>query len=149
MGFFKRKNRKQITSSATECQHLWKDFPWYIEGEFNDNKSQTEYNIFIYEPYVCVKCKERKDIVLNKVYGKGIYATHEGFKEKFNDLRKKYADYCLDKVIIEDMINDFQMVDRRALRWLGYMKQFGQEDDLKLVFERANGEKVEIKLGDE
>ena len=51
---FKRKKIEE-----PKCRHTWKDFPWYLKSTYYSG--QSSYDIAIYEPYVCILCKERKD----------------------------------------------------------------------------------------
>lgn len=60
----KNKNKNEnLPSTPPPCKHKWKDFPWYIDSALFDN---TKLHIRIIEPYVCIYCKKRKDIILKK-----------------------------------------------------------------------------------
>ena len=75
--------------------------------------SCQELTIKIYEPYVCVYCKERRDELLNRitlyeVKRKDLYAI-------LNEIEKKYAAIIKPRPIVEDMVKDEQLVDRQHL----------------------------------
>lgn len=65
------------------------------------------------EPYVCIFCKKRKEIVLEN------FTLVEINKVKTDDtlnrFKEKYKSFVRDRAIVEDEINDFQLVDREAL----------------------------------
>ena len=146
----KKKQKEPIAVQQQECLHLWKDFPWYFKSTYNQGDyGVNNLSIKIFEPYVCARCKERKDILLEDFSFNDRNLTYENALKKLAYFEKKYEGHWAEKAVVEDMIFDFQMVDRQALEWLGYLKQFGQKDGTKLVLERGNGEKVEIKLGEE
>ena len=146
----KKQEEKPVTIQPPKCQHLWKDFPWYFKSVYNQGfyGGNNNLSIKIYEPYVCARCKERKDILLEDFSFNDTNLTYEKALKKVEHFEEKYKGHWAERAIVEDMIFDFQMVDRQALEWLGYLKKFGQEDGTKLVLERGNGEKVEVKLGD-
>lgn len=105
MGFFKKK------PSSKHYNHKWKDFNWYIDAIYYS--SDNSFNIKIIEPYVCIYCKERKNIIL-----KEINATHCSKAEAdntYNNWLKRYEKNIEDRAIIEDKINDMTLVDREYL----------------------------------
>lgn len=100
-GFFKKKNEPKV------CNHKWKDFPWYSLYGCENGK----YYFKIIEPYVCVKCKERRDEQL-------MYMNCGTSKERDRELEKYHETYkgkLLDMVEVMDMVKDEQLVDRGYL----------------------------------
>ena len=111
MGFWFFGNKKEQEQKPPECNHKWKDFPWYIQSTYYSG--QSSYNITIYEPYVCILCKERKDIVLSK-----LSRTNETFEqclEQVEIAEEEYKDHIQPRAVVEDMIHDFQMIDKAYL----------------------------------
>ena len=114
---FKRKTREPPNAGAPvfHCNHIWKDFPWYMTSVMKDSYADNLVNLetTIHEPYVCALCKERKDILLLKrsrsnIHRKDIYPLLEEFQKECEDNLKPRA-------IVEDMINDYILVDREKL----------------------------------
>lgn len=104
----KKKKAKKIT-----CNHKWKDFSWYITVEDKITKSCVR----VYEPYVCIHCKERKDEVIFE----RIFQYNFDVENYVKNLQKKYPQI---KPIIEvnDEIADFQFVDRQYLAIAGVLQ---------------------------
>lgn len=105
-GFFKKKNEPKV------CNHKWKDFPWF--SLYGYDKTTNKYYFKIIEPYVCIKCKERRDEQL-------MVFNSETSKERDRELEKyeeKYKDRMLDVVEVVDMVKDEQLVDREYLKLL-------------------------------
>lgn len=102
------------------CQHKWKDFKWYIETDHKNGHwvhgsyIEPKSIVRIIKPYVCILCKERKEIVLLEEEYKGC-ENISSFNNRVKELKVKYDEYLENKVIIEDQINDFQLVDREYL----------------------------------
>lgn len=67
----------------------------------------------MYEPYVCIHCKERKNIILNEISRMNV--TWEDCLEEEEAVEERYKDYLKPKCVVEDMIHDFQMIDRAYL----------------------------------
>lgn len=113
MGWFS--NRKQVEEQPiiepAPCKHKWKDFKWYIDVKLDGNYTKYNYGVCIYEPYVCVHCKERKDVELSTQW----FPSIEKARGYLTEICEKYEDYLGDKVIIEDEIHDMQLVDREYL----------------------------------
>lgn len=114
-----RKSKRHNTSipepvSPLPCEHKWKDFDWYLI--YNIDGRLLDYTI--YEPYVCIHCKERKDIALEhkNIYfdsNKAAYIYIETLNEQYPNIKSR--------AIVEDEINDAQLVDREYLKiaeWL-------------------------------
>lgn len=110
-GFFKKKKIESSEPSyqKTECSHKYQDFDWYSEVEY-DSRSHIA-TICIFEPYVCIHCKKRKNVLLKQMEISGtinhIYDVLEAIVKKYPHLK--------DKAIVEDEINDMQLVDREYL----------------------------------
>ncbi|MBQ9613065.1 MAG: hypothetical protein IJV14_10865 [Lachnospiraceae bacterium] len=107
MWFKKKENKKPV------CIHKWKDFPPYLVY------STTNMLVQIIEPYVCVYCKERKDVyLLNECWkGEGIY-SYSHFQQVVKQYQDTYKDILRPRVIVEDMVHDEMLVDREHLRIL-------------------------------
>lgn len=148
MGFpFRKKEDASKFENAPrppiECSHLWKDFPWYAEGEYNDDTGNLYLQIT--EPYVCVRCKKRKDVKLYDWHG--YFKTKEEADKKFRRIQEQYTDYLKDRPIIEDMINDYQLVDREALAIFDYIRGSRTANSkIILSLEKEDGSKVEKTL---
>lgn len=69
--------------------------------------------IEIYEPYVCIHCKKRKDILLLDV--SYICSSKKEGDKLYDEVQEEYKDQLRPRAVIEDMINDFQLVDRSYL----------------------------------
>lgn len=106
---FKRKKEPEIIEPPP-CKHKWQDFPWYTEYWWDDNGN---YGIQIFEPYVCIYCKERKDIeLLHEEYNN---ATAKGREKDIAEIEALYKDHLQPRAVVEDKIHDFQLVDRQWL----------------------------------
>lgn len=103
-GFSKKKNK------PTVCNHKWKDFPWYSLYGIENGR----YYFKIYEPYVCIKCKERRDELLMRMN----CTTSKERDRKLEEYHEKYKNKLLDLVEVEDMVKDEQLVDREYLKLL-------------------------------
>lgn len=113
-------NKKKKTSDSTsistpstsiQCRHKWKDFPWYYEGVYYSDTHKLDAKII--EPYVCIHCKKRKDIVLKN--HQRIDISYDEANEFIEQWIEKYKDHMEDRAIVEDMIHDMQLVDREYL----------------------------------
>lgn len=116
MLFFKNKNKKDTKEmKEVQCCHKYKDFPWYIETNIYhyDTRKIIDYEINLIEPYVCVKCHDRKNITLNTMNGKR--TTYEKYLQQLQAVQEKYKDKIKERPEIEDMINDMIFVDREYL----------------------------------
>lgn len=126
MGFWNWGKKSKNTDKPVEfkCNHKWQDFPWYIQATYF--APYRRFDLKIIEPYVCVHCKERKDIVLHHVE-RDNYSWDES-ENLLDECWEKYGEHCKDRPIIEDMINDMQLVDRQYLEILKSLhpEKFGQ-----------------------
>lgn len=108
--FFNRKSKKIEEAKPPVCRHKWKDFPWYYEATYHTGHSCLKAKII--EPYVCIHCKERKNVVLKETE---ITMTYEEAHEFIDNWKKEYRDHMIDEVFVNDMIADMQLVDREYL----------------------------------
>lgn len=118
--FWKRKKEEtQVREIHFPCNHKYKDFPWYLKTSWHnanydykiDMITNSHGKINIIAPYVCIHCKEQKDVVLlsEKVDSQKV------FHERIKEIQEKYKDKLCDKVIVMNQINDFQLIDREYL----------------------------------
>ena len=113
--FFKKKIKQ-----PTACNHKWKDFPWF--DVYGQDSVTGNYFFRIMEPYVCIKCKERRDKMLMQI-------TSNSMEERdmmLAEYKKKYKDKLLDMAEVEDMVQDEILVDREYLKLL---EQFENPND--------------------
>jgi hypothetical protein len=108
----KKKKVKKIT-----CNHKWKDFSWYIIIQKEEKFLNKFYTVRVYEPYVCIHCKERRDEAIFE----RIFQYNYEVENCVKNLQKKYPQI---KPIIEvnDEIADFQLVDREYLAIAGVLQ---------------------------
>ena len=111
MGWLFNRKKKETVLKKKECNHKWKDFPWYLKSTYYSG--QSSYNIAIYEPYVCILCKERKDIPLGSISRTN--ETWEQCVEEVESVEEEYKDHLQPHPVVEDMIHDFQLIDRAYL----------------------------------
>ena len=109
---FKKKKKQEVKIEFDEkCNHKWQDFSWVLCVEYYDRTLRVK----IFEPYVCIYCKERKNMLIETTICKDIS------KKEANDIvegiKEQYKDQLKPEAIVEDEINDFQLVDRQ---WLEY-----------------------------
>ena len=115
-----------LTPQSSTCLHKFQDFPWYIESNiFTGNyQNQNRLTYRIIEPYVCIYCGERRDIVLEQREITGY--SKSSMKEIVDNVQETYSDRIKPKPIIEDMINDLKLVDVEHLKWYHFLA--GTED---------------------
>lgn len=102
--WFKKKATAPSSPAPPECNHKYKDFDWYMECTyFNDTKT---YVIDVYEPYVCILCRHRKNVLLHRVTGNG----WDSFKNYRKVLKNTYPK-VKDRAFVEDEIADMQLLD--------------------------------------
>lgn len=99
------------------CAHKWKDFSWYLATETQQKFGKKSYFLRVYEPYVCIHCKERHDeLIFEREFSSAndLAICVETFQKKYSQI----------KPIIEvnDEIADFQFVDRHYLAIAGVLK---------------------------
>ncbi len=112
MGWFNRKSKvEEIKPQKPVCNHKYKDFPWFYEARYNT--STRELTFKVWEPFVCIHCKERINRLLYE--RNSHYKSYEEADDYVTQFREKYADRMEEEVIVEDMIADMQLVDRDYL----------------------------------
>lgn len=113
MSIFKRRDiEPEPVMSDLPCKHKYRDFNWYVDAVFYIDTKQL--HIKIIEPYVCVYCKDRRDVVLEEtnVYVKN---AEEATKYTEDNYDKRYPDKIKPRVVVEDEINDVILVDREYI----------------------------------
>lgn len=154
MGLFSRKRKKDsawddITTEPLvpmptleepkECDHKWQDFPWYIEANyFSDTQV---FKCKVVEPYVCVHCKERRDKVLESYTRQFSMEEASDFVTKLQDM---LGNKILNRIEVEDKINDFIMVDRDYLR--GYHLVHGLKDPSVSTAGEVTDDSIKLRL---
>ena len=145
MAFWAKKNKSPTIETPTivdtkpVCSHKYRDFHWYIEGEYRAH-SPTKFEIRIIEPYVCVWCGNRKNQVLQTVTREGQYATKNEMANITQSLIDTYGDKIRPRAFVEDEINDMQLVDRDYLRALSLIhpeKLNGMDENAKVALQKS------------
>ena len=125
MWFFKKKKEEiqpiEIKQEKPkECQHIWRDFDWYLEYEWHRYSNRPKYGYYtikVIEPYVCCLCKKRENHIIDKEHSEDV--EEKDFVTKKNEMKDKYKDYLNERAIIEDQIRDMQKnIDREFLQTL-------------------------------
>lgn len=113
-------NSSQITTK-TECEHKFQDFPWYIESNIitGNYQNQNRLTYRIIEPYVCIYCGKRQDVVLEQREISGY--SKSSMQAILDKVQETYYERIKPKPIVEDMINDLKMVDVEHLKWYHYL----------------------------
>lgn len=112
MGWFNRKSKvEEVKPQKPVCNHKYKDFPWFYEARYNTSTRELVFKVW--EPFVCIHCKERINRLLYE--RNSHYKTYEEADDYVTQFREKYADRMEEEVIVEDMIADMQLVDRDYL----------------------------------
>ena len=127
MGIFKTKKRiKELEAKIAEqetiaeikspCElfgHNWRDFPPFLEYDWNGRSNHS--TIVIKEYYVCTCChKKETKILLSRQY-QGY--DQDYFFDQVKELKEEYKDILKSEAIVEDMVNDAIMVDRQKLKY--------------------------------
>ena len=121
------------------CVHKYRDFHWYIEGEYRA-RSPSMFSIRIIEPYVCVWCGDRKNQVLQEVMREGSMASKSEMEKVTKSLIDTYGDKIQPRAFVEDEINDMQLVDRDYLRALALIhpeKLNGMDEKAKVALQTS------------
>lgn len=119
---------QRAREEPVECRHKYKDFPWYVDAHYNYEWSFL--NIKIVEPYVCVICGHRIDKIL-KEFGRDA-STERKALEILRAVKNDYSEHVKDQAVVEDMINDMQLVDRKFLEVLGLLDEHQPTPKLKV-----------------
>ena len=119
-----KQSEKKINPSyvppVKECNHKYKDFPWYTEGKYSYETKVLDLSVK--EPYVCIYCGHRKDVVLDHFVR--IFYDLEKAEEFYESYQNRYPDNIQPKPVVEDMINDMVLVDQQYLDF--YMQLHGE-----------------------
>jgi len=146
-------NRKKIEATVTPnkdmlygpnlkkpaCAHKYRDFHWYIEGEYRAHPPSM-FSIRIIEPYVCVWCGDRKNQVLQEITREGTMASKSEMEKVVKSLMDTYGDKIQPRAFVEDEINDMQLVDRDYLRALALIhpeKLNGMDEKAKVALQTS------------
>lgn len=124
--FRKKKNDTEIMTipevvmEPAPCKHKWKDFDWYVTWNYKPHYDRIEerrlpygeLSIKVYEPYVCIWCKERHDKLLRSIDFDKI--DEQEAKERFDSILKN--PHVRPREEIEDEIEDMKHdIDREYL----------------------------------
>ncbi len=123
----------------SRCSHKYRDFHWYIEGEYRAHPP-TMFSIRIIEPYVCVWCGHRENKVLQEVTREGSMASKKEMLEVTESLMSTYGSKIQPRAFVEDEINDMQLVDRDYLRALALIhpeKLNGMDEKAKVALQTS------------
>lgn len=133
------KKSKRQEPVEIKCNHKWQDFPWYVQAIYYEDTRR--FDLKLIEPYVCVHCKERKDVVLHHVERQGY--SWDDAEQLLAECDEKYGEHCEARPIVEDMIHDMQLVDRQYLEILKslYPEKFG-----KLASDVKDGQLPDLKI---
>ena len=151
MGIFSRKKDISIPQyepvfPEIKHEHTWKDLPWYMEVEYSGTKNTAQYEII--EPYICITCGERKNVVLEKCAWQNITAKDRD--EEFAKVQKKYKRYLKPRAVVEDMINNILLVkDPEHLEMVENIrgiphKKCGTSAEMKQVFQEKKHPTIEV-----
>lgn len=115
--------KKKADDSPPQCNHKYKDFPWYIKvSEYETGRysydCEWKYTLKVVAPYVCVKCKHRRDEQLMFFESRSSKTRDAKVKE----LQEQYPEEIRPFLEIEGMIKDEQLVDREYLKLLEEFK---------------------------
>lgn len=122
INIFKRKPK--------ECKHKYKDFPWFIALERDERSILERYRLKVVEPYVCLLCKKRTDVVLSCVPNVDV----DNMDDKIKALKNLYKDKIEERAVVEDMVSDCQLVDKSFLESYEYSQKV-TEDIMKSLHE--------------
>lgn len=151
MGIFSRKKDTSIPQyepvfPEIKHEHTWKDLPWYMEVEYNGAKNTAQYEII--EPYICITCGERKNVVLEKSAWQNISSSDRD--EKYKEIYKRYKKYLKPRAVVEDMINNILLVkDPEHLEMVENIrgiphKKCGTSAEMKQVFQEKKHPTIEV-----
>lgn len=109
--------QKPEEKEPPKCSHKYKDFPWYMQSAYYSNERRIRATIT--EPFVCLLCKDRKDLVLMQY--DSIERSREVADEWLDKEIESFRDKILPKAVVEDMIADMQLVDHEFLKYYEMM----------------------------
>lgn len=116
MCFFRKKKKCIEYTPVSVCDHKYQDFPWYKDSLFvydKDGDCGTQH-LKIFKPYVCIHCKERKDVLIYEC--KRVRLSLEDAEFWIDNITETFKDKLKRRPIVEEMIYDMQLVDREYLR---------------------------------
>lgn len=115
----KKDKQEEITIPEIPHEHTWKDMPWYMTEKYSEKQKTAEYEIV--EPFICITCGSRQNVVLESQYYAGL--EREDRKRIFNEVKKTYKQYLKPRAVVEDMINNILLVkDAHHLAMLEKMR---------------------------
>lgn len=112
MGIFNKKKKEQpkedfkLEIPQLPHEHVWKDMPWYMGTYYSGTNHTAGYKVV--EPYICITCGERKNVVLEEMEWSNI--SSEDREKEYTAVRKRYKRYLKPRAIVEDMINNILLV---------------------------------------
>ena len=123
-----KKSEKKVNPTyvppVRECNHKYRDFPWYTDGTYNYDTKVLDVSVI--EPYVCIHCGHRKNVVLDHFCR--IFEDFEEAEKFYDDFQDgKYTNMIEKRAVVEDMINDMVLVDRQYIEI--YMRLHGERFD--------------------
>lgn len=122
MWFKKKVVTPPLQEKKPECNHKYKDFDWYYDATYYMDTER--YVVKVYEPYVCILCGYRKDVLLEEKSGYG--------REKLRKVEDRIDQYpkVKDRAYVEDEIADMQLLDPYYLE--AYYKLYPERKPLNL-----------------
>ena len=134
--FFRKKKAKEsqreipvIQSPCQRGDHRYRDFNWYIKTVDVSDYYSSSYIVRVIEPYVCIHCGHREDIIL----GEWKFRKKSDRDEMVKGLPLKYRN-IRSVLEIEDAINDMQLVDRE---YLSIMQQLHPDREYGITNDQA------------
>ena len=114
MCFFKKKESQTtiVKASPKPCDHKYREFLWYKEMTYYSRQRSMIFSM--YKPYVCIHCRNRKDVKLLEI--ERIDLSWEEALEVSKEYVQTYIDKLRPKAFIEEQIADFQLIDREYLK---------------------------------
>ena len=111
MNIFRKKKKESVKDIELEIpklphEHTWKDMPWYMGTYYNGTNKTAGYKIV--EPYICITCGERKNVVLEEMDWANI--NPDDREKEYTAIRKRYKRYLKPRAVVEDMINNILLV---------------------------------------
>ena len=117
---FKQKKPQLESPKPIECVHKYREFDWYkqtsmeILGYNSNHEPHGRSTVKIYKPYVCIHCKNRKDILLDETTRADITWTE--LKELDDEISKRFEKWLKPQAVVEEEVSDFQIIDREYLK---------------------------------
>lgn len=105
------------------CSHKWKDFPPYMMTSFDEGRGY--FHLTIAEPYVCIYCKEVKEMTLEDIEYMDL-TTKEALAIQ-KEYEERYHGFIMPQAKVMDLVNDEKLVDRQWLKYSDILR--GRESD--------------------